>query len=76
MVGVAVAVLEGTGTEFGSASEPAVAAVVVAVGLASLGLPGLLLSPLPCDSKSALEARLATGGDSFCTSPGPLRPPS
>lgn len=56
MVGVVVAVLEGTAGEMGSVPEPAAAAVVVAVGVACLAAPRLFSRPLPCDSESALGA--------------------
>jgi hypothetical protein len=53
-IGVAVAVLEGTGGDLGSASESVMALVVVAVGLVSLVVAGLATGPLNCESEQAL----------------------
>lgn len=54
LIGVVVAVLEGTGGTIGSAAEAPVAVAVVILGLASLAAPRLVDRPLPCDDEPAL----------------------
>lgn len=54
MIGLVVAVLETTADDFGSTAVLPVAAIVVALGLATLAAPMLLTRPLRCESESAL----------------------